>query len=130
MRASNIILLWTLHNVHNSPFFVSFEIKNQFFSVSLVPFLISRGRNLSVVNYQNPGKSQEKMKPTLCFGHYVTDITLWTPHYEYIYYIMGIMTACMTFIMVILLGGINATCIPILFKFLTSKFAVLLTKHL
>ena len=47
--------------------------------------------NLSVVNYQNPGKTQEKIKPTLSYGHYITDITLWTSHYRH--YIMDIMTA-------------------------------------
>ena len=36
----------------------------------------SHGLNLNVVNYQNPGKTQEKIKPTLCYGHYMTDITL------------------------------------------------------
>ena len=57
------------------------------------------------------------------------DIILQTLHYGHhiLHYIMDIMT--MTFIMVILLGEINATCIPILFKFITSKFSVLLTKH-
>ena len=90
MRASNIILLWTLHNVCNK-------------------------------NYQNPGKRQEKIKTTLCYGHYITDSTSWTSHYRHY--------DCMTLIMVILLGEINATCIPILFKFITSKFSVFLTKH-
>ena len=90
MRASNIILLWTLHNVRNknSPLFL-FSLKLKL--VCLAPFLLSRGPNLSVVNYQNPGKTQEKIKPTLCYGHYVTDITLWTSHYRH--YIMDIMTA-------------------------------------
>ena len=93
MRARNIILLWTLHNVCNK-------------------------------NYQNPGKRQEKIKPTLCYGHYITDITLWISHYRhYGHY------DCMTLIMVILLGEINATCIPILFKFITSKFSVFLIKR-
>ena len=62
-----------------------------------------------------------KIKPTLCYGHYITDITsqiLYYGHYD-----------CMTFIMVIPLGEINVTCKPILFKFITSKFEVLLTKH-
>ena len=51
----------------------------------------NHGLNLSVVNYQNPGKTQEKIKPTLSYGHYITDITLWTSHYRH--YIMDIMTA-------------------------------------
>ena len=58
-------------------FLVFSEIENQFFLVCLAPILLSRGPNLSVVNYQNPGKTQEKVKPTLCYGHYMTDITLW-----------------------------------------------------
>ena len=80
---------------------------------------------MSVVNYQNHGKTQEKVNLTLCYGQYITDITLWTSHLTLFYGPYD----CMTFIMVILLGEINATCIPILFKFFTSKFAVLLTKH-
>ena len=72
-------------------FLVFSEIENQFFLVCLAPFLLSRGPNLSVVNYQNPGKTQEKIKPTLSYGHYITDITLWTSHYRH--YIMDIMTA-------------------------------------
>ena len=51
----------------------------------------NHGLNLNVVNYQNPGKTQEKIKPTLSYGHYITDITLWTSHYRH--YIMDIMTA-------------------------------------
>ena len=105
--------------------FIFSEIKNQFFFVSLTPCLLFRGLNLSVVNYQNHGKTQEKVNLTLCYGHYMTDITLWTSHLTLYYGHYD----CMTFIMVILLGEINATCIPILFKFITSKFAVLLTKH-
>ena len=52
------------------------------------------------------------------------DITLQTLHYGHhiLHYIMDIMT--MTLIMVILLGEINAACIPIWFKFITTKFAV------
>ena len=71
--------------------FVFSEIKNQFFSVSLTPCLLLRGLNLSVVNYQNHGKTQEKVNLTLCYGHYITDITLWTSHHRH--YIMDIMTA-------------------------------------
>ena len=52
---------------------------------------IHRVLNLSVVNYQNPRKALEKIKPTLCYGHYVTDIILQTSHYRH--YIMDIMTA-------------------------------------
>ena len=53
-------------------------------------------------------------------------------------YLLGIIVSCldingyydcMTLIMVIILREINATCIPILFKFITSKFSVFLTKH-
>ena len=72
-------------------FSVFSETENQFFFVCLAPILLSRGPNLSVVNYQNPGKTQEKIKPTLSYGHYITDITLWTSHYRH--YIMDIMTA-------------------------------------
>ena len=50
----------------------------------------NHGLNLNVVNYQNPGKTQEKIKPTLCYGHYEIDITLQTSHYRH--YIMDIMT--------------------------------------
>ena len=42
------------------------EIKNQFFFCQFGSFfLLSRGLNLSVLNYQIPGKTQEKIKPTL-----------------------------------------------------------------
>ena len=55
-----------------------------------------------------------------------------------IIYLLGIIVSCldingyydcMTLIIVIILREINATCIPILFKFITSKFSVFLTKH-
>ena len=55
-----------------------------------------------------------------------------------IIYLLGIIVSCldidghydcMTLIMVIILREINATCTPILFKFITSKFSVLLTKY-
>ena len=72
-------------------FFFLSEIENQFFLVCLAPFLLSRGLNLSVVNYQNHGKTQEKIKPTLCDGHHVIDITLQISHCRH--YIMDIMTA-------------------------------------
>ena len=72
-------------------FFCFSEIKNQFFLSVWLLFLLSGGLNLSVLNYQNPGKTQEKIKPTLSYGHYITDITLWTSHYRH--YIMDIMTA-------------------------------------
>ena len=67
--------------------FVFSEIKNQFFFVSLTPCLLLRGLNVSVVNYQNHGKTQEKvnlylMLWTLRYRHYIMDITsyiiLWT----------------------------------------------------
>ena len=45
-------------------FSFSLKLKIRFF-VSLAPFLLFRGLNLSVVNHQNPGKTQEKMKLTL-----------------------------------------------------------------
>ena len=57
---------------------------------------------------------------------------------ELIIYLLGIIVSCldingyydcMTLIMVIILREINATCIPILFKLITSKFSVFLTKH-
>ena len=56
-------------------FFVFSENKTPFF-VSLAPFSVIRGPNLSAVNYQNPGKTPEKIKPALSYRHYVTDITL------------------------------------------------------
>ena len=56
------------------------------------------------------------MLQTLHYGHHT--MTLYYGHCD-----------CMTLIMVILLGEINVTCIPILFKFITSKFLMLLTKH-
>ena len=65
-------------------FLVFSEIENQFFLVCLAPILLSRGPNLSVVNYQNPGKAQEKIKPTLFYDNYVADITLRTSHYRHI----------------------------------------------
>ena len=46
--------------------------------------LPNHGLNLSVVNYQNPGKTQEKIKPTLFYDNYVADITLRTSHYRHI----------------------------------------------
>ena len=55
-----------------------------------------------------------------------------------IIYLLGIIVSCldingyydcMTLIMVIILREINATCISILLKFITSKFSVFLTKH-
>ena len=50
--------------------------------VSLAPFFVFRGPNLSAVNYQSPGKkTSEKIKPTLFCRHYVMDITLWTQCY-------------------------------------------------
>ena len=64
-------------------FFVSFEIKNQFFFVSLAPFLLFRGLNLSVVNNQDPGKTRKNK----------THFMLWTSHYEHYTCIMDIMTA-------------------------------------
>ena len=67
------ILLQTLRNVgnKNSLFFCFFslKIKTNYF-VCLAPFLDFRGPNLSAVNYQNPGETLEKIKPTHCYGHY------------------------------------------------------------
>ena len=57
-------------------FFVFSENKTLFFFVSLTPFSVIRGPNLSAVNNQNPGKTPEKIKPTLSYRHYVTDIIL------------------------------------------------------
>ena len=58
-------------------FFSLFSLKiKPFFFVSLARFSVIRGPNLSAVNYQNPGKTPEKIKPTLSYRHYVTDITL------------------------------------------------------
>ena len=45
-------------------FLVFSEIENKFFFVCLAPILLSRGPNLSVVNYQNPGKNARKNKAT------------------------------------------------------------------
>ena len=48
-------------------FIVTFDdVCNMFkHKVSLAPFSLFRGLNLSVANHQNPGKTQEKMKLTL-----------------------------------------------------------------
>ena len=72
-------------------FLFSLKLKTSFFGLLGSFFTNSRGLNLSVVNYQNPRKAQEKIKPTICYGHYVTDIILQTSHYRH--YIMDIMTA-------------------------------------
>ena len=94
----------------------------------MAPFSAFRGPNLSAVNDQNPGKTPEKIKPTLHCRHYIMDITFSTEvmleklhhgHYDW-----------MKFIIVILLEETNATCKPILSKFITSKFTVLLTSKL
>ena len=61
-------------------FFVFSENKTLFF-VSLAPFSVIRGPNLSAVNYQNPGNTPEKIKPTLSYRHYIADITLRKLHY-------------------------------------------------
>ena len=88
--------------------FIFSEMKSQsFLSASQTPCLLFRGLNLSVVNYQNPGKIQEKVNLTLCYGHHITDITLWTSHHRH-------------YIMVYGLGEINVTCKPILFKLILS----------
>ena len=71
--------------------FVFSEIKNQFFCQLDSLFILFRGLNLSVVNYQNHGKTQEKIKLTLCYRHYITGITLWTSYHGH--YIMDIVTA-------------------------------------
>ena len=71
--------------------FVFSEIKNQFFFVSLTPCLLLRGLNVSVVNYQNHGKTQEKvnlylMLWTLHYRYYIMDVTsqtLYYGHYDY-----------------------------------------------
>ena len=57
--------------------FFSLKIKTLFF-VSLAPFSAFRGPNLSAVNDQNPGKTPEKIKPTLHCRHYIMDITFST----------------------------------------------------
>ena len=101
--------------------FFCFSLKINSFFCKLGSFFVFRGPNLSAVNYQNPRKTLKKMNPTLCCRHYVMDITLWMLPYRHY--------GCMTFIIVILLGGINAICKPVLFKFITSKFTMLLTKH-
>ena len=46
----------------------------------------NHGLNLNVVNYQNPGKTQEKIKPTLCYGHYEIDISHYGHHIMTLYY--------------------------------------------
>lgn len=75
------ILLQTLCNVpdKNSLFFVLFSLKiKKVFFCKLSSFCVFRGPNLSAVNYQNPGKTPEIIKPTLSYRHYITNITLWT----------------------------------------------------
>ena len=60
-------------------FFFSFSLK---INTSLALFLVSRGPNVSAVNYQNPGKHRKNkayfMLRTLHYGHDVTEITLST----------------------------------------------------
>ena len=94
------------------------------FSVSLAPFLVFRGQNLSAVNYQNLGKTLKKNKgcfmQTLHYKNYIMGIKLWELYYGYCDW--------MAFIIGILLEEINATCQPIFFKFIRSKITMLLTK--
>ena len=66
-------------------------------------------------------------KPTLCYGHYVKDKLHHRHHIIDINLLYYGHYDCMTLIIVILFGEINATCIPILFKFITPKFLVLWT---
>ena len=125
-RASNIILVCPYQKAVFR--FISSEIKNQFFFWQLGSFFTFQGPKLECYDYQNHGKTQEKIKLTLYYRHYITGITryimdiiswtLYCKHYD-----------CMTLIVVILLGEINVTCKPVLLKFITSKFAVLFTKH-
>ena len=50
--------------------------------VSLAPFFVFRGPNLSAVNYQSPGKKNIRKNKayfilqTLCYGHYIMDTML------------------------------------------------------
>ena len=81
MRASNNFVMDLIHNVHN---------KNSFFfifSVSLAPFSVFRGQNLSAVNYQNLGKTLKKNKgcfmQTLHYKHYIMGIKLLELYYGY-----------------------------------------------
>ena len=81
MRASNNFVTDIIHNFHNKKVF--FFI----FSVSLAPFLVFRGHNLSAVNYQNPGKTLRKNKgcfmQTLHYKHHIMGIKLWELYYGY-----------------------------------------------
>ena len=61
-------------------FFFSFSLK---IKTSLALFLVFRGPYLSALNYQNPGKTPEKIKPTLCYGHHIMDIMLQKLHYRH-----------------------------------------------
>ena len=123
--SANNILLWTLHNVcnKNSPLFFFFEIENHFFC-QLGSFFILKGPKLECFKLPKSWKTQENIKPTLCYGHYVK-----TSHYKHHIIDINLLYYghydCMTLIIVILFGEINATCIPILFKFITPKFLVL-----
>ena len=51
--------------------------------VSMAPFFVFRGPNLSAVNYQSPEKKNTRknkayfMLQTLFYGHNVTEMTLW-----------------------------------------------------
>ena len=70
-------MLRTSHNSLKQSF--SLKIKTL---KSLTPFFKFRGPNLSAANYQNLRKTPEKIKPTLCYRHYVMDIMLQTLHYD------------------------------------------------
>ena len=73
MRASNIIFLWTLHNVcnKNSPLFLfTRKLKTRFFLSAWLPFYFLKGPKLKCCNLPKSWKTQEKMKPTLYYGHY------------------------------------------------------------
>ena len=107
--------------------FVFSEIIKTSFFCQLDSLFTFEGPKIECCKLSKSWKNTRKSKSyfmlwTLRYRHYIMDITsqtLYYGHYD-----------CMTFIiMVILLGEINATCIPILFKFITSKFSMLLTKH-
>ena len=107
-------------------FLFSLKLKTSFFWSAWLFFYKFQGPKLECCKLPKSSKSTRKNKAhymlwTLCYRHYITDITLQTLYYGHY--------DCITLIMVILLGEINATCIPILFKFITSKFSVFLTKH-
>ena len=104
--------------------FVSFSLKlKTSFFCQLDSLFTFEGPKRECCKLSKSWKNTRKSKSILN----VMDITLQTLHYGHhiLHYIMDNDFHNGNN----LLGEINATCIPILFKFITTKFAVFLTKH-